>query len=61
MLSPVKWAPGGIDLTEGVDLIDQRLLPHELRINHYDNVRALSEAIDGYDALTATGGFIVRW
>ena len=45
MLSPVEWASEGIDLPEGVDLIDQRLLPHELRRNHYDNVRALSEAI----------------
>ena len=45
MLSPVEWASEGIDLPEGVDLIDQRLLPHELRLNHYDNVRALSEAI----------------
>ena len=45
MLSPVEWVSGGIDMPEGVDLIDQRLLPHKLHVNHYDNVRALSEAI----------------
>lgn len=45
ILSPVEWVSGGVDLPEGVDLIDQRLLPHELKHNHYDNVRTLSEAI----------------
>ena len=39
MLTPVEWK------SEGISLIDQRLLPHELRLIHYDDVHALSEAI----------------
>ena len=45
MLCPVEWASEGIDLPKGVDLIDQRVLPHEFQVNHYDDVRTLSEAI----------------
>ena len=39
MLTPVEWK------SEGISLIDQRLLPHELQLIHYDNVHALSDAI----------------
>ena len=39
MLCPVEWS------SDGIDLIDQRVLPHEFKINHYDDVRTLSEAI----------------
>lgn len=39
MLCPVEWVLGG------VDLIDQRRLPHEFQVNHYGNVRTLSKAI----------------
>jgi len=39
MLTPVEWK------SEGISLIDQRLLPHELQVIHYDNARTLSEAI----------------
>ncbi len=38
-LCPVKWT------LNGVELIDQRILPHEFRVNHYSDVRALSAAI----------------
>jgi methylthioribose-1-phosphate isomerase len=41
MLCPVEWA------SEGIDLIDQRSLPHDFQIVHYDDVRNLSEAITG--------------
>lgn len=41
VLSPIKWN------LEGVQLIDQRLLPHEFQVNYYDDVRKLSEAITG--------------
>ncbi len=39
MLTPVEWK------SEGISLIDQRRLPHELQVIHYDNARTLSEAI----------------
>ena len=39
MLCPVEWA------SEGIDLIDQRILPHEFQVNHYADVRSLSQAI----------------
>ena len=39
MLTPVEWK------SEGISLIDQRLLPHELQVIHYDSARTLSEAI----------------
>ena len=39
MLCPVEW------VSKGVNLIDQRTLPHELNVNHYTDVRTLSEAI----------------
>lgn len=39
MLCPVEWA------SEGIDLIDQRVLPHEFKVNHYADVRSLSQAI----------------
>ncbi len=45
MLCPIEWAPEGIDLPKGVDLIDQRTLPHEFQVNHYADVRRLSQAI----------------
>ncbi len=39
ILCPVEWAAAG------VDLIDQRMLPHEFQVNHYADVRRLSQAI----------------
>jgi len=39
MLCPVEW------VSEGLDLIDQRILPHEFQVNHYADVRSLSQAI----------------
>lgn len=39
ILCPVEWA------TSGVDLIDQRILPHEFQVNHYADVATLSAAI----------------
>ena len=45
MLCPVEWASEGVDLPEGVNLIDQRILPHEFQVNHYTDVRTLSESI----------------
>jgi len=45
MLCPVEWASEGVDLPKGVDLIDQRVLPHEFQVNHYADVRSLSQAI----------------
>ncbi len=39
MLCPVAWVSGG------VDLIDQRRLPHKFQVNHYGDVRTLSKAI----------------
>ena len=45
MLCPVEWASAGIDLPEAVNLIDQRVLPHEFKVNHYADVRTLSQAI----------------
>jgi len=47
MLCPVEWVSEGIDLPEGINLIDQRILPHEFQVNHYADVRSLSEAITG--------------
>ncbi len=41
ILCPVEW------VSEGIDLIDQRVLPHKFKVNHYTDVRALSEAIMG--------------
>ena len=45
MLCPVEWVAEGIDLPKGVGLIDQRVLPHEFKVNHYADVRSLSQAI----------------
>ena len=45
MLCPVEWASEGIDLPKGVDLIDQRILPHKFQVNHYADVGSLSQAI----------------
>ncbi len=39
MLCPVEW------VSEGIDLIDQRILPHKFQVNHYVDVHTLSEAI----------------
>ncbi len=39
MLCPVEWA------SEGIELIDQRILPHEFQVNHYADVGTLSQAI----------------
>ena len=39
VLCPVEWS------SDGIDLIDQRVLPHEFKINHYDDVHTLSQAI----------------
>jgi len=39
ILCPVEWA------SEGINLIDQRVLPHEFKVNHYADVRSLSQAI----------------
>jgi len=39
MLCPVEWA------SEGIDLIDQRILPHKFQVNHYADVDSLSQAI----------------
>jgi methylthioribose-1-phosphate isomerase len=39
MLCPVEWA------SDGIDLIDQRILPHKFRVNHYADIRSLSQAI----------------
>jgi len=39
MLCPVEWA------SEGIDLIDQRSLPHDFHIVHYADVRTLTQAI----------------
>ena len=45
MLCPVEWASEGIDLPKKVALIDQRVLPHEFKVNYYADVLSLSEAI----------------
>jgi methylthioribose-1-phosphate isomerase len=45
ILCPVEWVSEGIDQPEGIYLIDQRVLPHEFKVNHYADVRTLSEAI----------------
>lgn len=45
VLCPVEWAAEGIDLPKGVDLIDQRILPHKFQVNHYTDVCTLSGAI----------------
>ena len=45
ILCPVEWASAGVDLPQGVALIDQRILPHEFQVNHYVDVGKLSEAI----------------
>ncbi len=45
ILCPVEWAPAGVDLPQGVALIDQRILPHKFQVNHYTDVGKLSEAI----------------
>ena len=39
MLCPVEWE------SEGINLIDQRILPHKFQVNHYDDVCTLAEAI----------------